>query len=583
MTTSTTTTSTTDVLIVGAGPAGLTLAADLLRRGIAVRLIDQAAAPSATSRATSLTSRTLEVLDDLGVASAVLDTGIRITDTEAYQGGHRTFRISFPDSDTTRFPFLLNNSQRETERVLTDLVTAHGGRVERERPLTGFRQDRDGVVAQVGGPGGDVEVIRAAWMVGADGGRSTVRRTLGVPFSGDSLEETIVLADVLVDWDLPADRLYSWFNADGALLAFPFTEPERWRITAALSPAETADGRFVENSVDRFTELYRRRTGDTSTRFRDMQGFSVYRVNQRLADQYRRGRVLLAGDAAHVHTPAGGFGMNTGIQDAYSLGWRLALAVRGGDERLVDEYERERRPVAEALLGSTNGLQRLYGIRHRTAQRARDTLLQFLLDLGPLRRAFFARAGQLDITYSTARGLPWSTGARVGDRAPDGPARTWPGGGVTRLHDHLRGTQPTLVVLEGHPAGRGHRDLAVLNALAGQVAASGTPVVRVVAAGSTVATSPVSGVTLVDGQDVLHRRFGTTAPTAVLIRPDGHIARIAGRSGAAGIRTALRSMLLENEREPNPNGVLLDGEGASVPATVREGSLSAGSNRGGCR
>lgn len=422
-TSATTTTSTTDVLIVGAGPVGLTLAADLLRRGIAVRLIDQAATPATSTRATSLTSRTLEVLDDLGVAATMLETGIRITDTEAYQGRDRTFRLSFPDSDATRFPFLLNNSQRETERVLIDLVSAHGGRVERERQLTGFRQDRDSVIAQVGGPGGDVEVIRAAWMVGADGGRSTVRRTLGVPFSGDSLEETIVLADVLVDWDLPADRLYSWFNADGALLAFPFTEPGRWRITGALSPAETADGRFVEESLERFTELYRRRTGDTDTRLHDMAGFSVYRVNQRLADHYRRGRVLLAGDAAHVHTPAGGFGMNTGIQDAYSLGWRLALALRGGDDEIVDGYERERRPVAEALLGSTGGLQRLYSVRNHTVQQLRDTSLQFLLDLPPLRRAFFARAGQLDISYRASGRMPWSTGARVGDRSPDGPAR----------------------------------------------------------------------------------------------------------------------------------------------------------------
>ena len=350
--------ASTDVLVVGAGPAGLTLAADLLRRGVSVRLIDQAASPSSTSRATSLTPRTLEVLDDLGITQELLDTGIRIQKAEAYQGENRAFRLTFPETSQTRFPFLLNNSQRQTEHLLTERVGALGGAVERERRLIGLRQDRKGVVALVDGPSGPEE-IHAKWLIGADGGRSTVRNTLGIPFAGKTGtgEETIVLGDVLIDWSRPADRLYTWFNEDGALLAFPFREPGRWRITAALSPAEEADGRFVEDSIERFTELYQRRTGDTTSRLTDMQGFSVYRVNQRVVDHYRRGRIVLMGDAAHVHTPAGGLGMNTGIQDAYSLGWRLAIAVQRGDETVIDTYERERRPVALSLLSSTGNLQ----------------------------------------------------------------------------------------------------------------------------------------------------------------------------------------------------------------------------------
>ncbi len=526
-------TTTTDVLVVGAGPAGLTLTADLLRRGIAVRLIDRAAAPSPTSRATSLTPRTLEVLYDLGIAGPLLDTGIRITDTEAYQGSEPTFRLSFPDSDRTRFPFLLNNSQAQTELLLTGLVERLGGRVERERSLAGFRQDRDGVVAHVEGPGG-TEVIRAGWLVGADGGRSTVRRTLGIPFRGpgDTAAETIVLGDVLVDRDLPADRLYSWFNADGALLAFPFTEPRRWRLTAALSPAEEADGRFLDGSLDGFVALYRRRTGDTRTRITDLTGYSVYRVNQRVVDEYRRGRVLLAGDAAHVHTPAGGLGMNTGIQDAYSLGWRLALAVRGAGDEIVDGYERERRPVALALLTSTGGLQRLYSIRDRRVQRARDAVLRTLLGLGPLRRAFFTRAGQLDITYRT--GARWAGGVRVGDRAPDGPARH--ADGPTFLHDHLRGTAPVLLLFAGTREGDG------LDALAAAATADGVPVVR-------IARDPGAGPdVLVDADGLLHRRYGATSATAVVVRPDGHVGLVSGGRDTAAVLSALRSMLVVDRR-----------------------------------
>ena len=542
-----TTVTVTDVLVVGAGPVGLTLAADLLRRGVAVRVIDQAAAPAGTSRATSVTPRTLEVLDDLGVADALVETGVRITDTEAYDGASLTFRVSFPPTDTTRFPFLLNTSQRRTEEVLTDLVATSGGCVERDRRLIGFRQERDGVVVQVAGPRGSEE-IRAGWVVGADGGRSTVRRTLGLPFRGigADLEETIVLADVLLDRDLAPDRIYSWFNEDGALLAFPFTEPGRWRVTAALSPEELATGRFTDDSLDRLTELYRRRTGDATTRLSDMQGFSVYRVNQRVVDHYRRGRVVLAGDAAHVHTPAGGLGMNTGIQDAYSLGWRLALALHAGDDGVVDEYEHERRPIAEGLLTSTGGLQRLYGIRDRRVQRARDATLRTLLDLDPLRRAFFRRAAQLDITYSTGRRWPWRRGVRIGDRTPDGPVRTWPDGRPTWLHDHLRGPRPALILLHG--ASPAQDDRAALDGLAARAAGCHVPVIRVTRADDALADAGPGGTTLIDTSGTVHRRFGVATPAAVVVRPDGHVALVAPAHRADDVEAALRALTIDPAR-----------------------------------
>ncbi len=514
-----------DVLVVGAGPTGLTLTADLLRRGLRVRLIDAAGVPATTSRATSVTPRTLEVLDDLGAADELVAAGIPIRTTEAYDGDTPTFRLSFPETDATRHPFLLNVSQQRTEEALTTLTGSLGGRVERGRALTGFRQERDAVVAGIDGPDG-TELVRAGWLVGADGGRSTVRRTLGVPFRGPrgGVRETIVLADVLLDRNLSADRIYTWFNADGALLAFPFPEPRRWRVTAALSPREEAVGGFIDGSAESFAALYRRRTGDHRTRLTDMVGFSVYRVNQRVVDHFRRGRVLLAGDAAHVHTPAGGLGMNTGIQDAYALGWRLAAAVHetdsgdgedGGDGEgggdgaadIVDGYERERRPVAVALLTGTGGLQRLYSIRDRRAQRLRDAALQGLLGLGPLQQAFFRRAAQLDVGYRAPRDR-WRRGLRAGDRAPDAAVLSWPDRTPARLHDVLRGTDPVRLVFSPPR---------------GTVRCGDVRTVVVTRGGPTAAHHDR---VVVDPDGTVHRRYGAVPATAVLVRPDGHVAAI---------------------------------------------------------
>jgi 2-polyprenyl-6-methoxyphenol hydroxylase-like FAD-dependent oxidoreductase len=536
------------VLVVGAGPVGLTLAADLLRRGITVRIIDAAPAASATSRATSQTPRTLEVLDDLGAAEELLATGVRIAETVAYSGDRLAFRLRFPSTDTTRFPYLLNNSQADTEAALTALLHRLGGAVERGRELVGFRQDRAEVAAQLRAAGdprrpgaGRIEEVRAGWMVAADGARSRVRKTLAIPFRGQPIAETIVLGDVTMDWDRPGDKIYSWFSPDGSLLAFPFRQPGRWRLTTALIPEEV--DRFGQGSLERITELYRKRTGDTTTAITGLDWFSAFVAQQRLADSYRVGRVLLAGDAAHVHTPAGGLGMNTGIQDAYNLGWKLALVAAGrAPEALLDTYQRERRPIAEALLSSTGGLQKLYSLRSPAAQAARDTAMRTLLDLGPLRRAFFRRAGQLDLNYhnsalsrTVARRTPaaWPAGARpgarAGDRAPDGPALTVHPGGEkqTWLHEHLRGPWPTLLLFSGRSAASTDPDRLV--DLARRVRQS-TGHVRVVAVAAPQQPPPAAldehATVLLDPTGLLHHRYGAALPAAYLVRPDGHLGMV---------------------------------------------------------
>lgn len=534
-----------DVLVVGAGPVGLALAVDLRRRGIRVRIIDAADAPSVTSRATSLTARTVEVLDDLGAARELLATGVRIAETEAYAAGRLTFRLRFPSGlDTTRYPFLLNVSQAETEAALNRALERLGGRVERGVEWVGLAQDRTGVTAQVrtgGARVGSVGEIACQYLVAADGGRSRIRKSLAIDFPGEVIPETVVLGDVMLDWDRPATRIYSWFSSDGALLAFPFATPGLWRVTAALTAEELGPytERAATDPLAALTDLYRRRTGDHRTTLSGLTWHSAFVAQQRVAARFRAGRVFLAGDAGHIHTPAGGLGMNTGIQDAYNLGWKLAHAVdsSAGSDSLLDTYETERRPIAQALLTNTNGLQRLYAIRNPAAQAVRDGALRTLLAVDPVRRAFFVRAGQLDLGYrssplsrmSPSRGRV-GRAARAGDRVPDA-ALSHLDGTPTTLHDELRGVEPVLVVLH---------DDAVVSAgtVAPFLAAAAGYEVRLLhitrsAAGGQVKDAPV----LLDASGALHARLGIGRPSggrpvAVVVRPDKYLSA-AHRPGKA--------------------------------------------------
>jgi 2-polyprenyl-6-methoxyphenol hydroxylase-like FAD-dependent oxidoreductase len=401
----------TSVLIVGAGPTGLTLAVDLARRGIAFRLIEAASTPFEGSRGKGIQPRTLEIFDDLGVVDAILAAGapypkfrIHLGPFSLPAGSLSSFR---QPAESVPYPNLWMVPQARTEAILRERLRALGGEVEFGKAIASFTQNQHGVDATLSS--GDI--VRSSFLAGCDGGHSTVRKTLGLRLEGEAIDEKpTLLADVEIegfdrsDWHL-------WPFAKGGVIGLcPLPNTSLFQFTSK-SISAAAD---IGDAVNRVTGHQVQRVAWSS----------IYRPAVRMVDRYRVGRVFLAGDAAHVHPPAGGQGLNTGVQDAYNLGWKLAHVIRGGPDSLLDTYEAERLPIAAAVLGLSKRLHQT-----RTIKRGNAT-------------------NQLTLHYRTSTLSSGITlgGLHPGDRMPD--ARLDDG---SRLFDHLRGRHATELVTSAGP------------------------------------------------------------------------------------------------------------------------------------
>jgi 2-polyprenyl-6-methoxyphenol hydroxylase-like FAD-dependent oxidoreductase len=316
----------TEVLVAGAGPTGLTLACDLARRGVAVRIVDRAPEFPTGSRGKGLSPRSQEVLDDLGVVDRILASGVSHLRHRKYQGTEVIAEVD-PQADQVPTPGVpyaaaLMIPQWRVEQILRARLDGLGVTVERGAELHDFQQDADGVTATVG-----EERIHARYLIGCDGGRSTVRKALGLPMRGETPDMQIMaVGDVQVD-GLGRDAWHQWFTDDGVVMLCPLPGTDVFQIQA--SPELDADGTPLEPTLERFRQTFDRVAGLPGVRFHELAWRSTYRVNVRMVDRLRVDRVFLAGDSAHVHPIAGGLGMNSGIQDAYNLGWKLGLVVAG--------------------------------------------------------------------------------------------------------------------------------------------------------------------------------------------------------------------------------------------------------------
>jgi 2-polyprenyl-6-methoxyphenol hydroxylase-like FAD-dependent oxidoreductase len=416
----------TDVLIVGAGPTGLMLANQLARRGVNATIIDRHAGPSVQTRALGVHARTLEIYAHLGIAEQALALGKRAAAMNMWTEGRHRARVPLGDigRDLSPYPFILILGQDDNERLLGDALRQQGRGIHWNTELIDLEQQAEDVRITLRLADRSMQEIRARWVAGCDGAHSAVRHLNRIEFPGAPYEHVFFVADTTATGPMTPDELNIYLWRDEFHLFFPMRGPNHWRVVGIV-PTELRERAHltladVETSV--------RRHAGAALRFNECRWFSTYRIHHRRAERFRDRRCFLLGDAAHIHSPVGAQGMNTGLQDAYNLAWKLALVVAGrAEDALLDTYQAERLPLAQRLLHTTDRAfslivsNRWFGRLLRTRLLAR--LLSVAMRIDRIRKLAFLTVSQIGIHYRTSAlsqtlaGLPVRA-PRAGDRFP---------------------------------------------------------------------------------------------------------------------------------------------------------------------
>jgi len=533
-----------EILIIGAGPTGLAMACALRTFGVPCRIVDQGDGPTPEhqSRALGVQARTLEALQRLGIAEALVGEGRAIRGADLYVGRRRRARLTLEALEPeTGYPFVLSVPQGVTERRMLERLEALGGRIDWRTGLTGLTAQDHGVVAKLEREDGSVCERRADWLIGCDGPRSVVRSSLGLSFTGSTYEERFLLADLRLKTELEPDRAGILIGPEGLSAAIPLPEAGFWRLIDATGGAEAET---PESIRQRFVDLLRA-SAPGAIEVRGAVWTSAFHIHRRVVDHYRIGRCFLVGDAAHVHSPVGGQGMNTGIQDAVNLAWRLAEVRRGrAPEAFLDGYERERRPVALAVLEGTDRATRLVTLRNPLIRGLRDACAPWVFRLPWVRRQIARAIAELSVSYrddSRPIETDWSVdpaasiwdppGPRPGERLPNPPVSDG------RLHDVALGPWYSALLFTGidrltrsqlerfratveHGVQHGAAELT-LTVIEGRGPLSFPEDGET--RGISAARNAPSYVSDPEGR--LHRAFGTRVPALYLVRPDLVIAR----------------------------------------------------------
>jgi 2-polyprenyl-6-methoxyphenol hydroxylase-like FAD-dependent oxidoreductase len=412
--------SNPSVLIAGAGPVGLTLANELVRHGVPVRIFDKNTERTDKSKALVLWSRTLELLDDAGYAQPFVAVGFAGHGARISNGKNVVASVTL-DSVDSRFPYALMIPQSETERVLEEQLASRGVKVERQTELMSFLDKGNAVEATLKKADGSSETVTTDWLAGCDGAHSAVRHGLGLPFEGSTMDSDWWLADGHVAGLEPKDLLHIFWHRDGILAFFPIVG-DRWRVIGDLGMV-TGSGTRADPTLEEINALIAHRA-TPGVVLSNPIWLSAFRINERKVRDYHKGRVFLAGDAAHIHSPAGGQGMNTGMQDAFNLAWKLALVIKGcARPSLLDSYSPERSAVGDRVLKNAGRLTEAAILRNPVLQGIRNTVVKFATGFPLVQHKIADQLSEMDIGYPesplTVKTGHVAHGPTSGERWPD--------------------------------------------------------------------------------------------------------------------------------------------------------------------
>ncbi|HVF67370.1 MAG TPA: FAD-dependent monooxygenase [Pyrinomonadaceae bacterium] len=522
----------TDVLVVGAGPTGLSLACQFVRHGVDFVVVEKNGGVTPYSKAIGVHARTLEIYEQMGLAREAVERGAIAGKVRLLAGGELRgeFDLSGIGEGLSPYPFVLMLEQSKNERLLYEYLKGRGKDVLWNTSLESFSQTGGGVTARLKTAAGESRAVEAKYLVGCDGAKSPVRHALGLAFEGSTFERTFYVADAQVDWRFGHDALTGSLSKETFVIFFPLKGEKRYRIVGVF-PEEFAkdEGDVLYEEI----EARIKQEAEMELDIHDVEWFSTYKVHTRHVSRFDAGRCFLAGDSAHVHSPAGAQGMNTGIQDAYNLAWKLALVLKGlAGEKLLDTYNEERLENAKNLLRSTDRMFQLVAGPEWFLSFLRTNVFPnvagYLFGLDAVKRFVFPLVSQIGINY---RHSPLSLRAgdddfkvRAGDRMPyflvDGES----------VYDRLRAPKFHLLTFTNDPA---------------------PP--RAAAALQTEAASPDAG--LVDSHAFrlgpqVREAFGTDRPFKVLLRPDNYIGYITAGPPSGGLEDYLKDFAAHDVRNP---------------------------------